>query len=50
MIKVAIVDDNTFLQKAIQDKLDFFEDIEIKFKAINGEELISKLEKITISI
>lgn len=45
MIKVAIVDDNTFLQKAIQDKLDFFEDIEIKFKAINGEELISKLEK-----
>ena len=45
MIKVAIVDDNTFLQKAIQDKLDFFEDVEIKFKAINGEELISKLEK-----
>ena len=45
MIKVAIVDDNTFLQKAIQDKLDFFDDIEIKFKAINGEELISKLEK-----
>ncbi len=45
MIKVAIVDDNTFLLKAIQDKLGFFEDIEIKFKAINGEELISKLEK-----
>ena len=45
MIKVAIVDDNTFLQKAIQDKLDFFDDVEIKFKAINGEELISKLEK-----
>lgn len=45
MIKVVIVDDNTFLQKAIQDKLDFFEDVEIKFKAINGEELVSKLEK-----
>ncbi len=45
MIKVVIVDDNTFLQKAIQDKLDFFEDVEIKFKAINGEELVSNLEK-----
>jgi len=45
MIKIAIVDDNLFLQKAIQDKLVFFEDIEIKFKAVNGQELISKLEK-----
>lgn len=45
MIKIAIVDDNLFLQKAIQDKLVFFEDIEIKFKAANGQELISKLEK-----
>jgi DNA-binding NarL/FixJ family response regulator len=45
MIKVAIVDDNTFLQKAVQDKLAFFEDIDIKFKAINGEDLVLKLEK-----
>jgi len=45
MIKIAIVDDNTFLQKAIQDKLAFFDDIEIKFKAINGQDLIEKLEK-----
>lgn len=45
MIKVAIVDDNTFLQKAIQDKLRFFDLIEIKFKALNGEDLLLKLEK-----
>ena len=42
MIKVAIVDDNTFLQKAVQDKLDFFDDIDIKFKAMNGEDLVLK--------
>ncbi len=45
MTKVAIVDDNTFLQKAVQDKLDFFDDIDIKFKAMNGEDLLLKLEK-----
>lgn len=43
MIKLAIVDDNTFLQKAIQDKLEFFDDIEIKFKASHGEDLLEKL-------
>lgn len=45
MIKVAIVDDNTFLQRAIQDKLVFFNDIEIKFKADHGQDLLEKLEK-----
>lgn len=45
MIKLAIVDDNTFLQKAIQDKLEFFDDIEIKFRANNGEDLLEKLNK-----
>lgn len=44
MIKLAIVDDNTFLQKAIQDKLSFFDDIDIKFKANHGQELLEKLE------
>ena len=29
MIKIAIVDDNLFLQKTIQEKLSFFEDISI---------------------
>ena len=45
MIKVAIVDDNTFLQKAIQEKLSFFDEIEVKFKANDGLDLLSKLEK-----
>jgi DNA-binding NarL/FixJ family response regulator len=45
MIKVAIVDDNTFLQKAVQDKLTFFDEVEIKFKANDGLDLLSKLEK-----
>ena len=45
MIKIAIVDDNTFLQKAVQDKLSFFDDIEVKFKAYEGEDLLQKLEK-----
>lgn len=45
MIKLAIVDDNSFLQKAIQDKLAFFDDIDVKFKANNGEDLVEKLEK-----
>ncbi len=45
MIKAAIVDDNTFLQKAIQDKLSFFEDVEVKFRASDGLELLEKLEK-----
>ena len=45
MIKLAIVDDNTFLQKAIQDKLDFFDEIEVKFKANNGLDLLEKLDK-----
>lgn len=46
MIKVAIVDDNIFLQKTIQDKLSFFEDeIEVKFIAFNGDELIKNLNK-----
>lgn len=46
MIKVAIVDDNIFLQKTIQDKLSFFEDeIEVKYIAFNGDELIKNLNK-----
>jgi len=32
-IKLAIIDDNTFLIKAIKDKLSFFDDISIKWIA-----------------
>ena len=44
MIKIAIVDDNSFLIKATQEKLSFFEDFSIKFTAINGIDLLDKLE------
>lgn len=43
MIKVAIVDDNAFLQKAIIDKLSFFDTIRVKFTANNGVDLLEKL-------
>ena len=42
--KIAIAEDNTFLAKAIIEKLSFFEDLQFKFKAGNGAELIGKLE------
>lgn len=44
-IKIAIVDDNSFLIKATQEKLSFFEDFSLKFTAFNGLDLIEKLEK-----
>jgi len=43
-INTIIVDDNTFLIKAIQEKLSFFEDIKIKFTALNGAELLTKID------
>ena len=45
MKKLVIVDDNTFLQKTILEKLGFFEDIACKFCANDGKDLLSKLEK-----
>ena len=45
MIRIAIVDDNTCLQKTIQDKLSFFADVEVRMKAIHGQDIIEKLEK-----
>ncbi|WP_347374140.1 response regulator transcription factor [Aequorivita sp. Q41] len=44
-IKIAIVDDNTFLIHAIKEKLSFFDAIVIKHTAINGGELLTKLEE-----
>lgn len=46
MIKIAIVDDNPFLIKTVQEKISFFADFSIKFTATNGEDLLAKLEKI----
>jgi DNA-binding NarL/FixJ family response regulator len=43
-IKIAIVDDNSFLIKAVKEKLSFFKDLTIKFSAFNGSDLLAKLE------
>lgn len=42
--KLAIVDDNTFLAKAVKDKLSFFEDISVKWSALDGKQALQKLE------
>ncbi|GAL68765.1 putative two-component system response regulator [Jejuia pallidilutea] len=42
-IKTAIADDNTFLITAIKEKLSFFDNIDLKFTALNGAELLAKL-------
>lgn len=44
-IKIAIVDDNSFLIKTVKEKLSFFEDLNYKFSVFNGSELLSKLEE-----
>ena len=43
IIKTVIVDDNTFLIKAIQEKLSFFDEIQIKFTALDGSDLLTKI-------
>jgi len=45
MIRIAIAEDNNFLLKAILEKLSIFSDLEVKFWAFNGLELLEKLEK-----
>ncbi len=45
MTRLAIVDDNTFLQKTIQDKLAFFDDVSIKFKADERIGITGKIRK-----
>lgn len=44
-INIAIVDDNHFLQKAIAEKLSFYEDIFPKIFAANGAEIVDVLIK-----
>jgi len=44
-IKVAVVDDNSFLIRMVTDKLSFFEDLKVSFSAINGSDLLVKLEE-----
>ena len=42
-VKIAIVDDNSFLISAVKEKLSFFDDLHFKFSATNGTDLLSKL-------
>lgn len=42
-MKLALVDDNVFLLKAICDKLALFSDVEVKFAATNTNELMGAL-------
>jgi len=44
-IKIAIAEDNSFLLKAILDKLSFFKDLEVKFHSYNGVEFLKKLDE-----
>lgn len=43
-LKIAIVDDNSFLIHAIKEKLSF-EEVSIKHTALNGSEILAKLEE-----
>lgn len=45
MIKVALVDDNSFLRHTVLEKLQFFDDISCKFVAENGRDLLAKMDK-----
>ncbi|MCG2431434.1 MULTISPECIES: response regulator [Aequorivita] len=45
MLKLAIVDDNSFLIHAIKEKLSFFEDVSVKHTSLNGSELLTKLQE-----
>lgn len=44
-VKIVVVDDNSFLIKTVKEKLSFFEDLLCKYTAIQGEDLLEKLEK-----
>jgi len=44
-IRLAIADDNSFLIKTIKEKLSFFNEMEVKYSALNGTQLIEQLDK-----
>lgn len=45
MIKIAIVDDNSFLIHAIKEKLSFFDDVSVRHTSMNGSDLLTKLQE-----
>ncbi|WP_417860681.1 response regulator [Winogradskyella sediminis] len=44
-IKIAIVDDNSFLIKTVEEKLSFFDDLNVKFSALDGSDLLEQLKR-----
>ncbi len=45
LLKIAIVDDNSFLIHAVKEKLSFFDDVVVKHTSLNGSELLNRLEE-----
>lgn len=43
-LKISIAEDNSFLARSVIEKLSFFNDLDFKYSAVNGAELIGKLE------
>lgn len=44
-MKIGIIDDNNFLIRSVKEKLSFFDDIEIKFTATDGANLLQILKE-----
>jgi DNA-binding NarL/FixJ family response regulator len=44
-LKIAIVDDNSFLIHAVREKLSYFDDVEVKHTSLNGGELLTRLQE-----
>ncbi|WP_242134580.1 response regulator [Aestuariivivens marinum] len=42
-VRIAIVDDNSFLINVVAEKLSFFNNLNLKYTALNGSELLKKL-------
>lgn len=47
-VRIAIADDNFFLTKVIEEKLSFFNELKLKFTAVNGQDLVEKLKQDSI--
>ncbi len=44
MIKIALAEDSSFLAQSIINKLGLFDEFKVKFHALNGEDLLTKLK------
>ena len=44
-IRIAILDDNRFLLKALEEKVSLFNDLEHRISLVSGEVLLQKLQE-----